>query len=406
MTAVTDPRRPASAAAPDAAGEPLLRTEDLQVHFPITEGILIERRVGEVRAVDGVSLEVHRGETLGLVGESGCGKSTFARTVIRLVDPTGGRIVFDGEDITELRGAPLRRMRRRMQMIFQDPYASLNPRMTIGSMLTEPLRVHSLASGPEATRRARELVEIVGLPRNAINRYPHEFSGGQRQRAGIARALAVQPEFIAADEAVSALDVSIQAQIVNLLAQLQREFELTYLFIAHDLSVVRHISDRIAVMYLGEVVELSPSRELYERPLHPYTSALVSAVPIPDPRVERRRKRMILRGDVPSPANPPSGCRFHTRCWLRQELGNPERCVVEAPPLRELLPGHRAACHFSEEIMGGERRDELISAAAAHSAVTDVSEDEATAPTDLRPEEDSGGFYGDDQLGAHDERHA
>ncbi len=242
--------------------------------------------MGAVRAVDGVSLDVYPGETLGLVGESGCGKSTFARAVIRLVEPTGGSIRFDGVDITGLSGDEMRRMRRRMQMIFQDPYASLNPRMTIGSMLAEPLRVHALATGAEAAARARQLVEIVGLPRNAINRYPHEFSGGQRQRAGIARALAVQPEFIAADEAVSALDVSIQAQIVNLLSDLQREFELTYLFIAHDLSVVRHISDRIAVMYLGEVVELSPAKELYDRPLHPYTIALVSAVPIPDPKVE------------------------------------------------------------------------------------------------------------------------
>ena len=405
MTAVTEPT---TGTAPAAQDSPLLRTEDLQVHFPITEGILIERRVGEVRAVDGVSLDVRRGETLGLVGESGCGKSTFARAVIRLVSPTGGRIIFDGEDITDLGGDGLRRMRRRMQMIFQDPYASLNPRMTIGSMLTEPLRVHSLARGAEAARRARELVEIVGLPRNAINRYPHEFSGGQRQRAGIARALAVQPDFIAADEAVSALDVSIQAQIVNLLTDLQREFELTYLFIAHDLSVVRHISDRIAVMYLGEVVELSPSRELYDRPLHPYTSALVSAVPIPDPKVERQRKRMILRGDVPSPANPPSGCRFHTRCWLRRELGNPERCVTEAPALRELLPGHRAACHFSEEIMGGERRDELITAAAEHSAAAAAAaEDEAVVPTYLRGAGDSDdSFYDTDPLGSHDERHA
>ena len=405
MTAVTDPAR-GGGPAPRGDDVPLLRTEDLQVHFPITEGLIIERRVGAVRAVDGVSLEVRRGETLGLVGESGCGKSTFARAVIRLVDPTGGRVLFDGEDISEIGGDRLRRMRRRMQMIFQDPYASLNPRMTIGSMLTEPLRVHGLASGAEAARRARELVKIVGLPRNAINRYPHEFSGGQRQRAGIARALAVQPEFIAADEAVSALDVSIQAQIVNLLADLQREFNLTYLFIAHDLSVVRHISDRIAVMYLGEVAELSPARELYDRPLHPYTSALVSAVPIPDPQVERRRKRMILRGDVPSPANPPSGCRFHTRCWLRRELGDPERCAVEAPVLRELLPGHRVSCHFAEEIMGGERRDQLITAAAEHSHATDTDADEATAPTDLRAQGDDGGFYGDDPLGSHDERHA
>jgi oligopeptide/dipeptide ABC transporter ATP-binding protein len=408
MTVATDATRPrpSGPVSVDPSQElPLLRTEDLKVHFPIHEGILFERRVGEVRAVDGVSLDVRRGETLGLVGESGCGKSTFARAVIRLVDPSGGRILFDGDDVTDVGGDQLRKLRRRMQMIFQDPYASLNPRMTIGSMLSEPLRIHGLASGEQATRRVRELVEIVGLPRNAINRYPHEFSGGQRQRAGIARALAVQPEFIAADEAVSALDVSIQAQIVNLLAQLQQEFKLTYLFIAHDLSVVRHISDRIAVMYLGEVVELSGSRELYERPLHPYTCALVSAVPIPDPKVEQRRKRMILRGDVPSPANPPTGCRFHTRCWLRRELGDPERCVAESPDLREMMPGHRVACHFAEEIMGGERREQLLADAAARTHASDTSPDEAVAPTDLRTE-DEGGFYVDDPLGSPDERHS
>ncbi len=388
-----------------ANGDVLLRTDRLKVHFPITEGIIFERRIGEVRAVDGVSLEVRRGETLGLVGESGCGKSTFARAVIRLVEPTEGSIFFDGVDITALGGDEMRRMRRRMQMIFQDPYASLNPRMTIGSMLSEPLHVHGLAQGAAVTRRARELIEIVGLPRNALNRYPHEFSGGQRQRAGIARALAVQPEFIAADEAVSALDVSIQAQIVNLLADLQREFGLTYLFIAHDLSVVRHISDRIAVMYLGEVVELSPSRELYDRPLHPYTSALVSAVPIPDPRVEATRKRMILRGDVPSPANPPSGCRFHTRCWLRRELGDPERCSAESPELRQLAPGHGVACHFAEELMDDERRERLIAVAATHSSAVDVSDDEAIASTDVRAPDDDGSFYETDPLGSHDERH-
>ncbi|MDQ3690535.1 MAG: ATP-binding cassette domain-containing protein [Chloroflexota bacterium] len=374
------------ASAPVAADDqPLLRTDGLRVHFPITQGLILERKVGAVRAVDGVSLDVRRGETLGLVGESGCGKSTFARAVIRLVDATEGRIMFDGVDVTTLKGDSLRRMRRRMQMIFQDPYASLNPRMTIGSMLAEPLRVHQIASGAQAAKRAQQLVEIVGLPRNAINRYPHEFSGGQRQRAGIARALAVQPEFIAADEAVSALDVSIQAQIINLLADLQREFELTYLFIAHDLSVVRHISDRIAVMYLGEVVELSPSRELYDRPLHPYTVALVSAVPIPDPRVEARRKRMILRGDVPSPANPPSGCRFHTRCWLRRELGDPERCVAETPELRQMNPGHGVACHFAEELAGQDRRDELVAAAASHSHARDTDAEEVVTPPDIGP---------------------
>ena len=404
--------RTAASAAPAArdtdADAPLLRTENLKVHFPITEGVVFERRVGDVRAVDGVSLDVRRGETLGLVGESGCGKSTFARAVIRLVDATEGRILFDGTDVTQLSGTPLRRMRRRMQMIFQDPYASLNPRMTIGSMLAEPLRVHQLARGRAAAKRVQQLVEIVGLPRNAINRYPHEFSGGQRQRAGIARALAVQPEFIAADEAVSALDVSIQAQIVNLLADLQREFNLTYLFIAHDLSVVRHISDRIAVMYLGEVVELSPARALYEQPLHPYTIALVSAVPIPDPKVESRRKRMILRGDVPSPANPPSGCRFHTRCWLRRELGDPERCVAESPALRQLDAGsgHSVACHFAEEILGGQRREELVAAAAAHSDARATDEEEAVAPTDLRPDDVDDSFYAGDPLGSHDERHS
>jgi oligopeptide/dipeptide ABC transporter ATP-binding protein len=383
---------PGSDVLPAAA--PLLRTDRLKVHFPITEGLIIQRRIGAVRAVDGVSLDVYRGETLGLVGESGCGKSTFARAVIRLVDVTDGRIEFDGVDVTSMRGDALRRMRRRMQMIFQDPYASLNPRMTIGSMLAEPLKVHRIASGRQATRRAQQLIEIVGLPRNALNRYPHEFSGGQRQRAGIARALAVQPDFIAADEAVSALDVSIQAQIINLLAELQAEFQLTYLFIAHDLSVVRHISDRIAVMYLGEVVELSPSRELYDRPLHPYTCALVSAVPIPDPKVEKTRKRMILRGDVPSPANPPSGCRFHTRCWLRRELGDPDRCAAETPELRVMQPGHRVACHFAEEL-AGERRASLLADAAEHSDARDVSEEEPVTPVDVAPAPEPEDLRGD-----------
>jgi oligopeptide/dipeptide ABC transporter ATP-binding protein len=390
---VAPPPLEAPVPAPVPRGAPLLRTDDVKVHFPITEGLIIERRVGAVQAVDGVSLEVYPGETLGLVGESGCGKSTFARAVIRLVDATAGSIHFDGVDVTSLRGDDLRRMRRRMQMIFQDPYASLNPRMTIGSMLAEPLRVHGIAKGQQASNRVRELIEIVGLPRNAVNRYPHEFSGGQRQRAGIARALAVQPEFIAADEAVSALDVSIQAQIINLLAELQREFRLTFLFIAHDLSVVRHISDRIAVMYLGQVVELSPSHELYTKPIHPYTCALVSAVPIPDPKIETKRRRMILRGDVPSPANPPSGCRFHTRCWLRRELGNPERCVEERPELRQINPGHGVACHFAEELAGGERRDALLAAGAAHSDVRATDEGAVVAPSDMPPPQQEESFY-------------
>jgi peptide/nickel transport system ATP-binding protein len=388
---VEAPQRASSEPAP--AERPLLRTTDLQVHFPITEGLILERRVGAVQAVDGVSLQVNRGETVGLVGESGCGKSTFARAVLRLVDSTSGRIEFDGQNVTTLTGGKLRRLRSQMQMIFQDPYASLNPRMTIGSMLAEPLRVHGLARGADARRRVRELIEIVGLPRNAASRYPHEFSGGQRQRAGIARALAVRPEFIAADEAVSALDVSIQAQIINLLAELQREFRLTYLFIAHDLSVVRHISDRIAVMYLGEVVEQSPSRELYVQPLHPYTAALISAVPIPDPAVETKRRRLILVGDVPSPANPPSGCRFHTRCWLRRELGNPERCVTERPRLRELLPKHQAACHFAEDLVDPARRQELVADAAKATTGRTVADEEAVTAPDIQAPADSGSLF-------------
>jgi len=404
MTAAVDPR--VGTVEPRAGMDPLLRTDQLRVHFPITQGLVFERQVGAVRAVDGVSLEVQRGETLGLVGESGCGKSTMARAVIRLVDATDGEIWFDGQNITQSRGRQLQRLRSRMQMIFQDPYASLNPRMTIGSMLAEPLRVHKLAAGEEAGKRVRELIEIVGLPRNAVNRYPHEFSGGQRQRAGIARALAVRPEFIAADEAVSALDVSIQAQIINLLATLQREFSLTYLFIAHDLSVVRHISDRIAVMYLGEVVELSLSRELYDRPLHPYTAALVSAVPIPDPAVELRRRRMILVGDVPSPANPPSGCRFHTRCWLRRELDNPDRCVDETPALRELQPGHRVACHFAEELTATGRRDELITAAAGHSSGRATAPEEAVTPEPAQPDPADDGFFAPGSGASGTEPHA
>ena len=371
----------------DAAAPSLVEIDDLRVYFPIRQGLIFDRHVGDIRAVDGVSLSVRRGETLGLVGESGCGKSTLARAVLRLVEATGGSVRFDGVDIGTLRGGALRAMRRRMQMIFQDPYASLNPRMTVGGIVAEPLRVHRLAGRKQAEARVRELLAVVGLPRNAINRYPHEFSGGQRQRVGIARALALSPDFIAADEPVSALDVSIQAQIVNLLAQLQAEFGLTYLFIAHDLSVVRHISDRIAVMYLGEVAELSSSAELYARPLHPYTHALVSAVPIPDPRVETRRQRVILRGDVPSPANPPSGCRFHTRCWLRRELGNPDACVTDEPKLRPILDGHMAACHFAEELVPRQRRQELATAAAEHSSPVAVDDEEAVTPPPEAPDD-------------------
>ena len=288
---------------------------------------MLDRHVGDIKAVDDVSLTIERGETLGLVGESGCGKSTMGRAILRLYEPTDGTIRFDGTDVTHLDEPSMRPLRRRMQMIFQDPFASLNPRHSVGRMVGEPMRVHGLARGRAVGRRVRELLEVVGLPTDAAGRYPHEFSGGQRQRIGLARALSLNPDFIVCDEPVSALDVSIQAQIMNLLEQLQREFELTYLFIAHDLAVVRHISDRIAVMYLGSLVELSPADDLYANPLHPYTISLLSAVPIPDPEVERRRETILLAGDLPSPANPPTACRFHTRCPYVQ----PTRCRDEAP---------------------------------------------------------------------------
>jgi oligopeptide/dipeptide ABC transporter ATP-binding protein len=339
-------------AAQIPATQPLLQVEGLKMYFPITSGLLVSRHVGDVRAVDGVDLSIQKGETVGLVGESGCGKSTVGRTILRLYKPTAGRIVFDGQDITLAEGETLRAVRRRMQMIFQDPYASLNPRMTAAGIVSEPMEIHKVGTGRERRERVRDLLATVGLDPDYGDRYPHEFSGGQRQRIGVARALALNPDLIVADEPISALDVSIQAQVINLLERLQGEFGLTYLFIAHDLSVVRHISDRIAVMYLGKIVEVAGSRDLYERPLHPYSVALLSAVPIPDPAVEGRRRRIILTGDVPSPSNPPSGCRFHTRCWLRERLGNPERCVAEDPALREMATNHQVACHFAEEVDG------------------------------------------------------
>jgi peptide/nickel transport system ATP-binding protein len=329
---------------------PLVELENLKLYFPIKSGVVLDRHVGDVRAVDDVSLTIRRGETLGLVGESGCGKSTVGRTILRLYKPTAGRIVFDGRDITELGEGELRPLRRRMQMVFQDPFASLNPRHSVGRIVGEPLRTHELANRREAAARVRDLLLTVGLPADAANRYPHEFSGGQRQRIGLARALAVNPDFIVADEPVSALDVSIQAQMINLFEQLQEDFELTYLFIAHDLAVVRHISDRIAVMYLGSVMEVSPAGELYDNPLHPYTISLLSAVPIPDPVVEKQRESILLAGDVPSPANPPPACRFHTRCPYVQ----PTRCRDEVPPLRTLATGHEVACHWAEEIRADE----------------------------------------------------
>ena len=327
----------------------LVELDGLKQYFAIKSGIVLDRHVGDIRAVDDVSLTIRRGETLGLVGESGCGKSTVGRATLRLYEPTAGRIVFDGQDITHLGEGELRPLRRRMQMVFQDPFSSLNPRHSVARIVGEPMRAHGLATRRDVGRRVRELLETVGLPGDAASRYPHEFSGGQRQRIGVARSLAVNPDFIVADEPVSALDVSIQAQILNLLESLQSDFELTYLFIAHDLAVVRHISDRIAVMYLGSIVEVSPADELYTNPLHPYTITLLSAVPIPDPVVERQRETILLAGDLPSPANPPHACRFHTRCPFVQ----PTRCREEVPPLRELAPGHTVACHWVEEIKAG-----------------------------------------------------
>jgi oligopeptide transport system ATP-binding protein len=327
------------------AGETLIEVNDLQMHFPITEGIIFQKRVGTVKAVDGISFTVKKGETLGLVGESGCGKSTTGRAILQLYRPTSGTVKYKGQELTALKGENLRKMRKQLQIIFQDPYASLNPRMTVGSIIGEPLEVHGLAQGKAKIERVRELLKVVGLNPNYVNRYPHEFSGGQRQRIGIARALAVQPDFIVCDEPISALDVSIQAQVINLLEDLQSQFGLTYLFIAHDLSVVRHISDRVAVMYLGKVVELADRSDLYKNPMHPYTKALLSAVPVPDPLIEEKRKRIILEGDVPSPINPPSGCHFRTRCPLAQEI-----CKTE-PAFVEKRAGHFVACHFADKAL-------------------------------------------------------
>jgi oligopeptide transport system ATP-binding protein len=336
-----DDRRPVASPAND---DVLLSVEQLHMHFPIRKGVFL-RQVGVVRAVDGITFAVRRGETFGLVGESGCGKSTTGRAIVRLYHPTSGRVVFKGRDLAHAAGAELRALRRSLQMIFQDPYASLNPRMTVGDIVGEALAIHRLASGGARKERVRELLGLVGLSERFADRYPHEFSGGQRQRIGIARALGVSPEFIICDEPISALDVSIQAQVLNLLEDLQARLGLTYIFIAHDLSVVRHVSDRVAVMYVGKLVEIAGVDELYARPLHPYTRALLSAVPVPDPAIEASRRRIILQGDVPSPVNPPKGCRFHPRCAHARDV-----CRSEEPAFAEAAPGHGIACHRWKEL--------------------------------------------------------
>ena len=328
------------------ASQTLLDIRDLKMYFPLTQGIVFQRVVGYVRAVDGISFSIERGQTLGLVGESGSGKTTIGRTIIRLYKPTEGSIVFNGQDLAKLDGEPLRQLRRQAQMVFQDPFASLNPRFTIGSLIAEPMQIYKMGTAQELRDKTVELLRVVGLRPEYIDRYPHEFSGGQRQRIAVARAISINPEFVIADEPVSALDVSVRAQVLNLLQRLQQQFNLTYLFVSHDMSVVRHVADRIAVMYLGRIVELSDRDELYAAPKHPYTKALLSAVPIPDPKIERKRQRIILSGDLPSPINIPSGCRFHTRCPMAQSI------CREIDPVFEAKEGHEhyAACHFAEKV--------------------------------------------------------
>ena len=324
--------------------DPILRVTDVVKHFPVRRGVIFKKEIGRVKAVDGVSLDVYPGETVGIVGESGCGKSTFARCIMRLLETTSGSIEFQGRDITKLSRAEMRPIRREMMMVFQDPYASLNPRMRVGTIVGEPLEIHGHGTDAETKHRVQELLERVGLNPEHYNRFPHEFSGGQRQRIGIARALALEPKLIVCDEPVSALDVSVQAQILNLLDDLQRDFDLTYVFIAHDLDVVRHVSDRIFVMYLGQIIETGTGMEVYEHPRHPYSASLLSAIPIPDPKKARSKQRIVLEGDVPSPLNPPSGCRFHPRCPRAQPI-----CSIEQPPLRLFDGTHLAACHFPVE---------------------------------------------------------
>ena len=364
-TAATMPVEPGEPAGGAEAGEEFLLTvTGIKVHFPITRGIIFDKTIGYVYAVDGVDLSIRRGETYGLVGESGCGKSTLGRAILNLEPPTEGRVVFDGVDIASLKGETLRRKRKDIQMVFQDPMSSLDPRQSVESLLIEGMRAHDLVKdNASANKRLRQLLSDVGLPAAALQKYPHEFSGGQRQRIGIARALSVEPKLIVADEPVSALDVSVQAQVINLLEDLQEEYGLTYLVVAHDLAVVRHISDRIGVMYLGALVEEAGADDLYEQPLHPYTRALMSAVPVPDPVVEDSREQILLTGDLPSPSNPPSGCRFHTRCPWRQDT----RCDTERPELRVVAidgvdASHRVACHWAEGIAAGEITAHAVSA--------------------------------------------
>jgi len=370
--------------AVNAGDDVLVDVRGVKVHFPIKKGVIFDKVVGHVYAVDGVDLQIRRGETYGLVGESGCGKSTLGRAILNLETPTEGSVVFDGEDIASLSGERLRRKRKDIQMVFQDPMGSLDPRQSVESLLIEGMKAHGLAKdATSAAQRLRELLSAVGLPATALKKYPHEFSGGQRQRIGIARALSVDPKLIVADEPVSALDVSVQAQVINLLEDLQEEFGLTYLVVAHDLAVVRHISDRIGVMYLGALVEEAEADDLYAQPLHPYTRALMSAVPVPDPLVEDRRERILLKGDLPSPANPPTGCRFHTRCPWRQET----RCDTERPQLRVVevdgaSPSHRVACHWAEQIESGEIQPHEVTAMLTEQSASG-GEDEFVGPASV-----------------------